>query len=102
LTTLDVWLAIRPKVDEQAVFVNRFGHRFTIKAIRLEHFDDRFQSLLLRCAFHEGQYGAASVAPFGGDHKRATRPFGSGPQNTRPMSAQQTLPQIIGGPYAAF
>jgi site-specific recombinase XerC len=35
LTALKAWLAIRPMVEEQAVFLNRFGKRFTVTGIQL-------------------------------------------------------------------
>ncbi len=34
LAALKAWLAIRPTVEEQAVFVNRFGGRFTVTGIQ--------------------------------------------------------------------
>ncbi len=35
LATLKAWLTIRPTVEEQAVFLNRFGRRFTVTGIQL-------------------------------------------------------------------
>jgi len=35
LTALKAWLALRPPVEEQAVFLNRFGTRFTVTGIQL-------------------------------------------------------------------
>ena len=35
LAALKAWLAIRPPVEEQAVFLNRFGKRFTVTGIQL-------------------------------------------------------------------
>jgi site-specific recombinase XerC len=35
LAALKAWLAIRPPVEEQAVFLNRFGTRFTVTGIQL-------------------------------------------------------------------
>lgn len=39
-TALKAWLKVRPKVEDQAVFVNRFGQRLTITGIqdRLAHY----------------------------------------------------------------
>jgi site-specific recombinase XerD len=34
IAALQVWLAIRPKVESQAVFLNRFGNRMTITGIQ--------------------------------------------------------------------
>jgi integrase/recombinase XerD len=34
LTALKAWLAIRPSVKDQAVFINRFGKRFTVTGIQ--------------------------------------------------------------------
>jgi integrase/recombinase XerC len=34
LAVLQVWLAVRPKVDDQAVFLNRFGQRLSVTAIQ--------------------------------------------------------------------
>jgi site-specific recombinase XerD len=34
LAALKAWLAIRPTVEEQAVFLNRFGERFTVTGIQ--------------------------------------------------------------------
>ncbi len=40
LTALKIWLKARPKVEDQAVFVNRFGQRLTVTGIqdRLAHY----------------------------------------------------------------
>ncbi len=35
LTALNAWMAMRSKVEDQAVFLNRFGKRFTVTGIQL-------------------------------------------------------------------
>ena len=34
LVALQTWLAIRPSTEDEAVFLNRFGHRFTVTGIQ--------------------------------------------------------------------